>query len=67
MSAQQVIGNGIPEGLSLEPHLFNILMNDVSSHLRYTMPLLYADDLKFLDTVTSKSDIDKIQNIYKMN
>lgn len=56
------ITSGVPQGDHISPLLFLLYINDISSSLKHTNILLFADDAKLYKTIYSVSDALKLQS-----
>jgi hypothetical protein len=54
-------GSGVPQGSNLGPLLFNVFINDVVNVLKCHV-LMYADDMKLFDCISSADDCVSLQN-----
>ena len=63
--------SGVPQGVLLGPLLFCIFINDITDVLCFSVPFLFADDLKVLAISDSQSDaqidIDAIDSWVRTN
>lgn len=55
------ITSGVPQGSHLAPILFNVFVNDIPECFHHAKVFMYADDLKFAQTVSSPEDIALLQ------
>ena len=53
--------SGVPQGSHLDPILFNIFINDLVSYVESAKCLIYADDVKVYNAITSVSDAISLQ------
>lgn len=56
------VTSGVPQGSHLGPVLFLLFINDISSVIRFSKVLLFADDLKLFKSVGSITDCHMLQN-----
>jgi hypothetical protein len=52
---------GVPQGTTLGPNLFSILINDISAKISHSRFLLFADDLKIYRNIKSSEDCKALQ------
>nr|AMS38367.1 hypothetical protein [Bactrocera tryoni] len=55
------VPSGVPQGSHLGPILFLLFINDISSVVKFSKVLLYADDVKLFKTYTSNSERCQLQ------
>lgn len=56
------VPSGVPQGSHLGPLFFNLFINDLGSHFKYSQFLLFADDLKLFMKISSPQDCWKLQS-----
>lgn len=68
------VSSGVPQGSHLGPLLFLLFINDVTSVLKYSNCLMYADDIKifacvksFGDAINLQHDVDSLNDWSKVN
>src|SRR5277367_6038800 len=61
MSCTGRLRRGVPQGSILGPLLFNIFISEITTCVRYSKVLLYADDLKMFRQVSVLADAELLQ------
>jgi hypothetical protein len=69
LSSSYIVKSGVPQGSTLGPLLFNIVINDICDSISYSKYILSADDLKVYRNINYvhgckllQSDINSVQN-----